>query len=120
MNTTTPLARRRRKSGGQALVMITFALIAMCGLIGLAVDLGWSFFVKKTAQAAADGAAQAAVQEALRRVGGNVSVLCGVSNVECQDPTPANGDTFADTSNLHNGYQYSVQNGFSVGGHGGR
>jgi len=120
MKNYTPQSERRRKSGGQALVLITFALIAMCGLIGLAVDLGWSYFVKKTAQAAADGAAQAAVQEAMSRVGGNVTVLCGVSNIECPDPTPANGDSFANTSNLYNGYQYAIQNGFSVGGHGGR
>ena len=120
MKNYTPTFERKQKSGGQALVLITFALLAMCGLIGLAVDLGWSFFVKKTAQAAADGAAQAAVAEALQRVGGNVTVLCGVSNVDCQDPTPANGNTLASTSNLYNGYQYAIQNGFSVGGHGGR
>ena len=45
---------------GQALVMVTFALFAMIGVIGLSMDLGWSFFVRKAAQSAADTAAMAA------------------------------------------------------------
>ena len=58
------------------MVMVTFSLIAMAGLMGLAVDLGWSFFVQKEAQAAADGVAMAAVQEAysgLNGAFGNIS-----------------------------------------------
>ncbi len=58
-------SKRHKNSGGQALVMVTLALMAMAGLMGLAVDLGWSYFVQKEAQAAADGAALAAVQEAI-------------------------------------------------------
>jgi hypothetical protein len=44
--------------------MVTLALIAMCGLLGLAVDLGWSSYVQKTAQKAADAAALAAAKKA--------------------------------------------------------
>ncbi len=51
--------KRRKTSGGQALVMVTLALFSMLGMMGLAVDLGWSYFVQKEAQAAADTAALA-------------------------------------------------------------
>ena len=62
--------RRRKTSGGQALVLVTLGLMAMMGMMGLAVDLGWSFFVEKQAQASADFAAMGAVQEALVRLNG--------------------------------------------------
>ena len=67
--------RRKKTSGGQAIVMVTLSLMAMTGMMGLAVDLGWSFFVKKEAQAAADGAALAAVQEVSKRVSGVASPI---------------------------------------------
>jgi hypothetical protein len=35
--------RSRKAQGGQALAMVTISLIAMCGVMGLAVDLGWWF-----------------------------------------------------------------------------
>src|SRR5690242_7752042 len=49
----------RHSERGQSLVLVTFALFAMMGIIGLAVDLGWAFYIEKTAQAAADAAALA-------------------------------------------------------------
>lgn len=110
---------RKKTSGGQAIVMVTLALMAMCGMMGLAVDLGWSFFVKKEAQAAADGAALAAVQEALRRNGGAAGVInCGL--VDCVEPiTPCTSFTTA-ASNLSSGCAYAISNGFKAGGLGGR
>ena len=45
------------------------ARIAQCGIMGLAVDLGWGYFVKKSAQRAADSAALAGVEKALADVG---------------------------------------------------
>ncbi len=62
------MKRRKTKSGGQAIVLVTLALFAMAGVMGLAVDLGYSFFVEKQAQAAADAAALGAVQEAVVRI----------------------------------------------------
>jgi Flp pilus assembly protein TadG len=61
------MSNRKTASGGQAIVMVTLALFSMAGMMGLAVDLGWSYFVQKTAQAAADGAALAAVHDAWDR-----------------------------------------------------
>jgi hypothetical protein len=41
----------------------------MCGVVGLAVDLGWSYFARRNAQRAADAGALAAVQEFARSAG---------------------------------------------------
>ncbi len=54
---------------GQALLLVTFALIAMCGLLGLAVDLGWGYFVKKSAQTSADATALASAHFVLGQTG---------------------------------------------------
>ncbi len=54
---------------GQALLLVTLALFAMCGLLGLAVDLGWAYFVKKSAQASSDAGALAAAHVVLSQVG---------------------------------------------------
>src|ERR1700720_1585404 len=58
------MSNRKKTSGGQAIVMVALALMSMSGMMGLAVDLGWSFFTQKAAQAAADDAALSAVQRA--------------------------------------------------------
>ena len=121
------MSRRRKTSKGQAIVLVTLALIAMAGLMGLAVDLGWSFFVKKQAQAAADAAAFAAVQEAIMRMGGLTSSFAGcpvapsgrtgLSAVYCTavpgNPVPCSSFTATSDSNLSNGCLYAAKNGFS-------
>jgi hypothetical protein len=75
----------------------------MCGLLGLAIDLGWSYFVKKSAQDAADAAALAAAYQALN-----------VANGETQ---PAASFAGSSTSSAA---PYALQNGFAQGGNGGR
>jgi Flp pilus assembly protein TadG len=118
------MSRRRKTSGGQAIVMVTLALIAMCGMMGLAVDLGWSFFVQKQAQAAADGAALGAVQEAYKRKNGLVSGLtCGVTATDAwcsATPVACGTGAGASPSNLYNGCLYATSNGFTAGGLSGR
>lgn len=115
--TTRKQAAAKTERGGQALVMVTLALIAMCGMMGLAVDLGWSFFVQKQAQVAADAAALGAVQEAYQRFSGNfpkppcgnglTQAHCAVVPVACQ--------SIANVSNLKNGCMYAERNGFVSG-----
>ena len=51
----------RRKNKGSVLIMVTVALVGMFAIMGLAVDLGWAYFVKKSAQSAADAAAGSAI-----------------------------------------------------------
>jgi hypothetical protein len=100
---------RNQSKRGQALLMITLALFAMCGLIGLAVDLGWSFFVRKAAQASADAAAVAAARAAITRIGVGGPWSCSSGSAQCVSPPvdcPAAGG-FAD---LQAGCQYARQN----------
>ena len=111
-------SKRHQKSGGQALVMVTLSLMAMAGLMGLAVDLGWSFFVQKQAQAAADGAALAAVQEAvinIRNKGIAPSAFtCGSSSGHYLpgDPDFLQWRNAVTGTNLENGCLYAKTNGF--------
>ena len=113
---------RRKDSGGQAIILVTLALLAMCGMMGLAVDTGWSFFVHKQAQTAADAAALAAVQEAITRIAGNGTAVtaftCGTGGgtgrlrriagrPPCRAPR-----SLAPVGNLDNGCQYALKNGF--------
>ncbi len=96
------LSNRRTRTRGQVIIMVTLALIAMFGIMGLAVDVGWSFFVRKRAQGAADSAAMAAVLAAFE--GGSGSYTVGTGSC------PGAGGS------LSNGCLYSSQNGFAGGG----
>jgi len=106
---TTP----SKKEKGQALPLVTLGLIAMCGMMGLAVDLGWSYFVKRSAQSATDAAAQAAVEQALITVGQAGMFTCSGGPVTCEPaPVPCNA-----SGNLSTGCLYAQQHDFTVGGH---
>src|ERR1700688_1182217 len=122
------MTRRKKTSGGQAIVMVTLALFSMVGMMGLTVDLGWSYFVQKQAQAAGDTAALAAAQEAVTRLGAtnNISGFnCGSTGtgagaVECTEQPGATdfrycGSTVVSTSNLYSGCLYAQRNGFQYG-----
>ena len=111
---------RRKNSGGQAIILVTLALLTMCGMMGLAVDMGWSFFVHKQAQTAADAAALAAVEEGFKRIDGRRGAISGftcsaggsgAAQLDCQT-TAVNCAAVAATSNLNNGCQYAKKNGF--------
>jgi Flp pilus assembly protein TadG len=104
----------REKQKGQALPMLTLSLIALCGVMGLAVDLGWSYFVKRSAQTAADVAAQAAVQQALNTVGQVGVINCSSGQVACQAVAPCNAG-----GNLTTGCLYAQAHDFTVAGHNG-
>jgi hypothetical protein len=104
--------------GGQALVMVTLSLFVLVGMLGLAVDLGWAYFVRRAEQSAADAGALAAVSAALEAVGGvsppyvscpTGATCTGGAQVSC----PASG-------NLTNGCLYVAAHGFTPGGESGR
>src|ERR1700743_3522225 len=102
--------RRKNASGGQALVMVSLALFSMAGMMGLAVDLGWSYFTQKEAQASADGAALAAVHEAWSRLGGTVAggVACNTKSSCATSPVDCGTGVATATSNLYNGCLYAI------------
>jgi hypothetical protein len=110
----------RQRQRGQILVMATLATFAMCGMLGMAVDLGWSYFVKKSAQAAADSAATASALVVLEAAGEEGPWQCGDSMI-CQDPAPCPDQISSPpTNNIENGCLYALQNGFRMGGNDGR
>jgi hypothetical protein len=104
--------RSSNKHRGQALIMVTLALIPMFGLIGLAVDLGWMEFTKESAQTAADAAAISALLQ-FQSTTFSTDLTCGVGGVICQPPTSCNP---APNNYLHSGCAYAQLNGFSPSG----
>ena len=97
----------RTSQRGQALLMVTFSIAFLLGMIGLAVDLGWSYYRRQAAQGAAEAAAIAAVVSTL----GSSSITC--VNAGCQTATacPANPTTPPST-NIGSGCLYAKANGF--------
>jgi len=110
---------RRNSENGQAIVMVVLALFAMCGVLGLAVDFGWAYFVKRAAQGAADTAAIAAAEERRRITGFSGPYPC-LNGGTCRDDSapyvclPSVGSIPAD--NLDNACLYARQNGFEEAG----
>lgn len=104
----------RKGQRGQALVMVTLALFVICGMLGLAVDLGWSYFREKAARAAADSAAISAAKAAFANLGQNGSYTCGsLPSGSCQ-ATALNCSSLS-AGPLYIGCQYAQQNGFTDG-----
>src|SRR5690242_5495075 len=102
---------------GQALVMVTVALLAMCGLIGMVVDFGWSYFMRREAQAAADAAALAAGNAAMALITTSGASALSCSTLSCGSETPCGVGTAGTFSNA---CKYAQQNGFTPGGDSGR
>jgi hypothetical protein len=94
---------------GQALVLITLGVVFLTAILGLVVDIGYGYFVKQVAQAAADSAASAAAEAA--RAGGGVcngiTVICNSTGYTC----PSNPGAI---SNLDSGCLYAKQNGLGT------
>jgi len=93
-------------------ILVTLTLIPMFGLLGLAVDLGWMEFTKKSAQTAADAAAMTALPQ-FQSTTFSTTFTCGVGGVVCQAPTSCSP---APTRYLHTGCDYAQLNGFSSTG----
>ena len=108
-------SKRLSPTSGQALIMVTVALVAMSGLIGMAVDFGWSFYVRRAAQSAADAAALGAANAAMDQITSGSITLSSLAG----HSSPADcSATFTDPR--QNACQYAQQNGFTSGGDSGR
>src|SRR5580700_1222485 len=104
---------------GQALVMMVMSLTVILGMMSLAVDLGWGYVQRESAQSAADAAAAAVVKAALTNSAS--SQACGTSGVWCGTPAgtatncPATAPVSASTS-FDNGCMLAAANGFTTTG----
>lgn len=105
--------KQKRHGRGQAVIMVTVMLVPMLGLAGMVTDVGWAYFERQAAQAAADAAALGAVRVAMINSGGSVS--CGSNSVVCTSsytcPNPLPAQT---ASNLQDGCYFANDNGFAV------
>ncbi len=100
--------------------MVTVALLAMSGVIGMAVDFGWSYFMRRSAQSAADAAALAAINAAMDSVHvGNTTLTSAVSAFS-GNARPTDCASISNSSPLKKACDYAGQNGFSSGGDNGR
>lgn len=107
VRTTDKITQRVRKEMGQAVIMVSLGMVFLMGLLGLVVDVGYGYYSKQVAQAAADSAAIAAAVAA-QSAGASCSdtVLCR-SGYSC----PANPDT---STNFGVGCLYATKNGASA------
>jgi hypothetical protein len=97
---------------GQTAILFTLAAVPLFGMLGLVVDIGYAYFRKQAAQAAADSAAGAAAEAAY--VSANGGATCGSPKVTCYateytcPASPANPPT----DNIGSGCLYAKANGF--------
>ena len=106
--------QRSRRDGreGQILIFTTLNLFLLFSLVGLVLDLGWSYFKKEQAQSAADGAALSAAVDALYR-----GFTCGTNGVVCGTTyTCAYPNVSPATTVLQTGCLYAGANGFLTNG----
>jgi Flp pilus assembly protein TadG len=94
---------------GQALLTATLTFTVICGMLGLAVDLGWDYFQRQSAQSAADAAAQAGAAAAI--ASGNIA--CGTS-VVCQAKTACPANVVAPANTVQTACAYGEANGFGT------
>jgi Flp pilus assembly protein TadG len=100
---------------GQALLLATMSLFVLFGVMGLAVDLGWSYYRKQVAQTATDAAALAAAVVA-ENAAGNNTIVCGSYNIVCQIATACPAISGSPANNIQNGCLYAKANGFTNSG----
>jgi len=106
----TPLRPTLARQKGQALLLTTFSLTALFGMMGLAIDVGYGHYNQRVAQSAADSAALASASAALDSIGQVGTPGCG-GNVQCGEATacPAGG-------NFAVACKYASNNGIAQGG----
>jgi hypothetical protein len=100
---------------GQTAIMFTLAIVPLFGMLGLVVDMGWAYYRRQAAQAAADAAAAAAAQAAYAT---NSSPTCATAHVACyasEYTCPASPAT-TPADNIGNGCLYAKANGFVSSG----
>src|SRR5215467_5235254 len=111
LNKRTSTKRRR----GQALLLVTFALVPMMGMLGLVTDLGYMHYLKKSAQAAADSAVFAAVGYFHSNVSGS-TFTCDQTGVSCQSSYSCPANLTTATNAIETACLYAKQNGFVSSG----
>jgi hypothetical protein len=95
--------------------MVTLVLIPMFGMVGLVTDVGYMYFIKMSAQTAAEAAAQAAIIDFHATQGGS-NFSCGGSVMCAADSTPCAADITSPSNSIEHGCIYAQQHGFKTAG----
>lgn len=90
------------------MIMVTIGIVVLIGLMGLVVDVGWGYYQKQVAQAAADSAVMAAIVPAVSAG----TITCNSGGIVCQSATVCSGSA---TGNFLVACQYAQQNGVPNG-----
>ena len=106
------MKRNSQFESGQTALMFTLMLTTLFGAAGLVTDVGWSYYRKQTAQAAAQSAALATVEAGMTNGG-----VCGSNNVVCQYETscPSSIQISGGMSSTDTGCLYAQTNGYTTG-----
>jgi Flp pilus assembly protein TadG len=95
---------------GQAVVMVSIGVLFLMGILGLVIDVGWGYYRKQVAQAAADATVTAAVTSA-----GTGSITCGSGGVICPSSKACSDASITGSSNnINNGCLYGVYDGVAA------
>jgi Putative Flp pilus-assembly TadE/G-like len=105
---------------GSAFLMIMLMAIPMFTAVGLVVDVGWAYYTRQTAHAAAESAALAAAQTALDGIKAGGTYTCGSQGLRCyNDPNayscPATTPNPV-TTTVDAACAYAAANGFATSG----
>jgi Flp pilus assembly protein TadG len=113
------MSQPRIDQRGSAFLMVMFMALPMFVAVGLVVDIGWAYYTRQAAHAAAEAAALAAAQPALDGIKAGGTYTCGSQGVGCYTSTaytcPASTPNPI-TSNVQNGCAYAAANGFTNAG----
>jgi hypothetical protein len=103
--------RRSKHQRGQAIAFVMLAMIPVCLVVGLVVDVGIAYYTKTSARTAAQMAALAAIQSAMDGVYAGGTYTCGSQSLGCQSPGAC-----PNSGNLQKGCLYATADGFATGG----
>jgi hypothetical protein len=71
---------KRRSEAGQAIAAVAFGLVALVGVVGLAIDMGYMRYEKRRLQSAADSAAIAGASELQYYPSGDLRITTAAQN----------------------------------------
>lgn len=108
------MLKRRSRQSGQTAILYTVGLTAVFGMVGLVSDVGYMYYRKQNAQAAAQAAALASVKTAYTVSSGGFACGTGTTNVGCNSnyvcPASISG---SGSNNLEVACLYAQKNGYS-------
>jgi hypothetical protein len=110
---------KRRSEAGQTIAAVAFGLVALIGIVGLAIDMGYMRYQKRRLQSAADSAAIAGASE-LRYANGNYATAAkndakangfedGVNGVTVTPNNPPADAPFSGVPNANDYAEVQVQ-----------